>query len=88
MPSRVIKIAPFDQEEAEVAGKIGLLEIGLVKRAGGQKTDARVRPLRHRGKAEAESFEEWGKPLDIYVTVEVGESARQDQPIGERIAGT
>ena len=80
------KILAFDQKQAEIAGEIGLLEIGFVERAGRQQADARVRALRHRGKAEAERLEERCQPLDIHIAVKGWESPRQDKPVGERVA--
>ena len=43
--------------------------------------------LRHGGEAEPEGLEEGRQPLDIHVAVERREGARQDEPVGERIAG-
>ena len=82
------QIAAFDQQKPEVAGEVGLLEIGFVKRARRQQADTRVRTLRHRGEAEPECLEERREPLDIHIAVKGWESAGQDKPVGERVAGT
>ena len=80
------QIAAFDQKKPEIAGEVGLLEIGFVKRTRRQQADTRVRALRHRGEAKAERLEERRQPFDIHITVEGRESAGQDKPVGERIA--
>ena len=81
------KVAAFDEQKAEIAGEIGLLEIGFVERTRRQQADARIRSLRHRHEAQTESLEERREPLDIHVAVKRRKSARQDQAIGQRIAG-
>ena len=48
------EIAALDQQEAEIAGEIGLFEIGLAPGAGRQNADARLRALRRYGAARRE----------------------------------
>ena len=47
------EVAALDQQEAEIAGEIGLLEIALVHLARRQQADARLRALCHRRQAVA-----------------------------------
>jgi hypothetical protein len=43
------QILAFDQQEAEIARKISVLEIGLVQRAGRQHADRRIVAAVERG---------------------------------------
>ena len=70
------QIAALDKQKAEIAGEIGLFEIGLVVGAGRQQADARIGVTRHRGQAAAESLEEGREPLDIHVAVKRREGTR------------
>ena len=81
------QVATLDQQQAEVAGEIGLLEIGLVVGAGRQQADARIAAPGASGKAGAERLEERREPLDVHGAVEVRPGARQHEAVGERVAG-
>ncbi len=81
------EIAALDQNEAEIAGEIGLFEIGFVKRARRPQADARIGAVGERGEAGAERLEERREPLDVHVAIERREGAREHQPVGQRIAG-
>ncbi len=81
------EIAALDQNEAEIAGEIGLFEIGFVERAGRPQADARIGAIGERGEAGAERLEEGRQPLDVHVAVKRRERAGQHQPVGQRIAG-
>ena len=80
------QIAAFDQEETEIAGEIGLFEIGLAMGAGGQEADARVDALGLARHAGAELLEEARQPLDVDRLVEVGEGAGEGEAVLQRIA--
>ena len=70
------QVAALDQQEAEIAGKIGLFEIGLVIGAGRQQADARI-GMRGRGdQAVAERLEERREPADVHIAIERREGAR------------
>ncbi len=80
------EIAAFDQQEAEIAGEIGLLVIGLAVRAGGEKADARFAARGRGDQARAEFAEEGGETVDIEIAIEIGEDAGGNQPVFERVA--
>ena len=80
------EIAALDQKKTEVAGKIGLFEIGFVERTGGQQANARIGAARHAYEAGAKGLEEGRQALDIHVAIERRKSARHDEPVGQRVA--
>ena len=81
------EVAALDQQEAEIAGKIGLLEVALVERSRGQQADARLDPLGARHQPGPEALEEGRQPLDVHAAEHVREGARQRQPVLQRVAG-
>ena len=81
------EVGALDEEQAEIARQVGMLEIGLAERARREQADARVGALGKRGKAGAERLEEGRQALDVHAPVEFGEGARQCVPVFERIAG-
>ena len=60
------EIVALDQQEAEIARQIGLLEIGLAVRTGRQQADARLRAFGGVGQRGAESAEERREALDVH----------------------
>ncbi len=81
------EVFAFEQHEAEVAGDIGVLEIGLVVLAGGQDADAAVVPARIAVQRVAEIAEEAGEPMHMHLRIDVGEGARGGDAVLEREAG-
>ena len=81
------EIAAFHQGQAQVAGQVGVLEIGLVVRARGEQHDAR---LALAGAHAAQSLDQGpvggGQPLHLEVAEGLGEEARDDQPVFQQVA--
>ncbi len=83
------QVAALDQGEAEIAGQIGMLEVGLVQRSGGEQHYARM-GARRRGKAQqgfAKGAEKRSQPVHLGFAKEVGKSLRHDDAVFQRIAG-
>ena len=80
------EIAALDEQKAEIAGEIGLFEIGLAPRAGRQDADARPDALRARAQARAKLAKERRQPLDVHLAVEARKGLRDDEPVLQRIA--
>ena len=83
------QVAALDEREAEIAREVGVLEVGLVVRAGRQQDDLRglSRFGRERAQRVALGAEERREPLDLAVAKRLGQAARQDDAVLERIAG-
>ncbi len=81
------EIVALDQQEAEIAGEIGVLEIGLAIGAGREDADARLGPLAAGLHAGAQIAEERGDALDVHLPIEVGKGLRDDEPVLQRVAG-
>ena len=69
------QVLALEQHEAEVAGDVGVLEIGVVERARRQDGDAGVGLGGQALQRVAEGAEEAGEPVDVGLGVEVGEDA-------------
>ena len=80
------KVIALDQEEAEIARKIGLLEIGFAQRARRQKADARLGTVGRAAQPGTKSLEEGGEALDIHFVVEKRQGAREHEAVLERVA--
>ena len=81
------EVFAFEQHEAEVAGDIGVLEIGLVVLAGRQDADAAVVAPGLAIEGVAEIAEEAGEAMHMHLGVDVGEGARGGDAVLEREAG-
>ena len=87
-PFSTVRSSPSQQHEAEVAGDVGVLEVGVVERARASGS-----PTRASGSSEqalqrvAEGAEEAGEAVDVRLGVEVGEDARGGDPVLQREAG-
>ncbi|GJE71932.1 hypothetical protein CHKEEEPN_3484 [Methylorubrum podarium] len=80
------EVVALDQEEAEIAGERGLLDIGAAVGARREQADARVAALARRGEAGAEGLEEAGQALDVEVGEQVREGAGEHHPVLQRVA--
>ena len=83
------QVAAFDQRVAEVARQEGVLEVGLVVRAGRQQHDAGILAMRRHQAAQrlAVGLEEGREPTNLRGAKDVRQYARADDPVFERIAG-
>ena len=81
------QILALDQQEAEIAREIGVLEIGLVHRPGREQADAHVVVAVERGKLALERLEERRHALHVGGAVDVGHGAGKREPVLDRIAG-
>ena len=82
------QIRPFDQEEAEVARHVGVLEMGFAQRSRCQQADPRLDTFGLDREARAEALEEGSKALDVHRAVEIREGTRQGETVLKRVAGT
>ena len=81
------QVVSLDEEDAEVAGEIGLLEVGLAERAGGEQADPRVGAAGRAGQPLAKLAEERRQPGDVHVLVEIRKRPREHEPVLERGPG-
>ena len=81
------EIVALDQQKAEIARERRVLEKGFAERAWCQQPDPRLVAVGAGPQALAERLEERRHALDIHRLVEIGEGARQHQPVFQRIAG-
>ena len=81
------QVLALEQHEAEVAGDVGVLEVGVVERARGQDGDAGVGLVGEALQRVAEGAEEAGEAVDVRLGVEVGEDARGGDAVLQREAG-
>ncbi len=81
------EIGAVDQREVEVLGEVRLLEVRRVRRARGEQHDARVVPVvrRQRLQGLTQRPEEQREPLDVALAEHVGEDARDDDAVLERV---
>lgn len=83
------QVLALDQRKTEVAGEIGVFEIGFVVRPGRQQHDVwRFVTIDRRQRAQPVELvaEKIGQVLDVQVAKHLGEDARDDQPVFQRIA--
>jgi hypothetical protein len=80
------EIVALDQQKSEIARQRSVLEIGFAELAGCQQPDARLIATGARAQTVAERLEEGRDPLHIHRFVKRRESARQHQPIFQRVA--
>ena len=71
------EVFALDQQQAEIAGHIGLFEIGLAPGAGRQQADARLAPRGGGGEACAKIAEEGREALHIHLAIEPRQGSRQ-----------
>src|SRR6516165_11849116 len=81
------QILAFDQQEAQIAREIGVLEISLIHGPRGEHANPRIILAIERGKLGLKSLEEWRQPLDLEPAIDLGHDARQREAVLERIAG-
>ena len=81
------QVLAFEQHEAEVAGDPGVLEVGVVERAGGEDGGAGVGLVGEALERVAEGAEEAGEAVDVGLGVEVGEDAGGGDAVLQREAG-
>ncbi len=80
------EVLALEQQQAEIAGDIGVLEIGLGVLAGGEHRDA----FRIVGKLEqsvAEIAEKAGEPVNVHGALDFGERARGGDTVLQSEAG-
>ncbi len=80
------EILAFHQEEPEIAGEIGVLEIGLVHRPGRQQADAGIVAAVEREQLGLQRLEKRRNALDARGAIDIGDGARQRQPVLDRVA--
>ena len=80
------EIGPLHQQEAEIAGEIGLFVIGFAIGAGRVQADARIGARGHASEAGAERLKEGRQPPDVHLAVDGLEGARQVQAVFQRVA--
>ncbi len=80
------QILPLQQHEAEVAGDVGVLEVGVVERPRRQDGDARIRFVGQALQRVAKGTEESGQAMDVGLGVEVGKDAARRHPVLQREA--
>ena len=81
------QVLAVDQQQPEIARQIGVLEIGLVHRPGREQADARVVLAVEREQLGLERLEERRDALDARGAVDVGNGARQREPVLDGVAG-
>ena len=80
------QVLALDQQQAEIAREIGVLEIGFVHRPGRQQTDARVVLPVIFEQLGLKRLEERRDAFDVGFAIDVGDGARQRQPVLDRVA--
>ena len=81
------EVAPLDERVAEIAGQVGVLEIGAARRAGALQRDPRR--VAARGEAAEhlpQGDEERREPLHVAVLEHSRKQTGDDQPVLERVA--
>ncbi len=81
------EILAFDQQESEIACEIGVLEIGFVHRARRQQRDAGVVAAVEREQFGLQRLKKRRNTLDTRGPINIGNGARQGEPVFDRIAG-
>ncbi len=86
------QILAFDQRIAEIAGQVGVLEVGLVVRAGREQDDQRGSPVASLGSPLRQTVlqraEERRQVLYAEFAEFFGKQTRHDDPVLQRITGT
>ena len=80
------QVLALDQQEAEIAREIGVLEIGFVQRPGRQHADRRIVAAAERRQIRLQRLEERRDALDLQLPIDVGHGARQREPVLQRVA--
>src|SRR5258708_212619 len=81
------QILAFDQQEAQIAREIGVLEISLIHGPRREHADPRIILAIERGKLGLKSLEERRQPLDLEPPIDLGHDARQREAVLPPIAG-
>ena len=81
------QVLALQQHDAEIAGDIGVFEIGLVERPRRQDGDAAEWLGGHGGQRIAEPPEEAGQPVDMHVAIDIRQGARRGDAVFQREAG-
>ena len=83
------EIGALDEGEAEVAGEVGVFEIGLVRRSGREENDARFLAGPDVGQLferDAEAAEKFVEPLDGRAAENLGERLAGENAVLQRVA--
>ena len=80
------EVVALDQQEAEIAREIGLLEIGLAERARASAGRCAARRGGRAAQPGAKGLEEGREALDVHFVVEARQGAREHEAVLERIA--
>ena len=81
------QVFAFHQKQAEIARQVGVLEIRFVHRPGRQQSDARIVAAVEREQLGLQSLEERRDALDPRRAIDIGNGARQCEPVLDRVAG-
>ena len=81
------QVLAFEQHDAEIAGDVGVLVVGLVERPGRHDRDASFRIGGGIDQRVAEAAEEASKAMDMHLAVNVGQRARRGDAVLQREAG-
>jgi hypothetical protein len=82
------QVFALDQEEAEIAGEIGVLEIGLVHRPGGEHADPGIVLAVEAGQFVLKRLEERRVAKHPQVAIDVGNPVGEREAVFQRIAGS
>ena len=82
------QVFALDQEEAEIAGEIGVLEIGLVHRPGREHANPGIVLAVEAGQLVLQRLEERRVAEHPQAAIDVGNPVGQREPVFQRIAGT
>ncbi len=69
------QVFALDEQETEIAGEIGLFEIGFAPRTRRQQAQARLAAFGAGGEAGAKVAEEWRESFDIELPIKTGDRA-------------
>ena len=81
------EVRALDQQEAEIAGEVGVLEIGLVHRSRRQHADAGIVLAAKACEFRLQGLEERRVAVDMQVAVDVRNALPERQPVFEGEAG-
>ncbi len=81
------EVFAFEQHEAEIAGDIGVLEIGFVELAGREDADPAAIATALLEQRIAEGAEEAGEAVHVHLGIDIGEGAGGGDAVFQRKAG-
>ena len=81
------KVASLNQPESEITSEVGMLEVGLVVRSGGEEDNARIVACRGRKAQQGvtKGTEKRSEPLDLELAEQVRKGLRHNDAVLERI---